>query len=69
MNFNFFKIVFFVGFLAYSQTIRAEVIDRVVAKVNDQIITLSEVMERARLLKLQAGQMNLNESLSKNEIS
>jgi peptidyl-prolyl cis-trans isomerase SurA len=59
INQAFFAILLFIVFLM-SDTAIAKVFDRVVAKVNSEIITLSSVNERAELLK-QKKQGSYNE--------
>jgi peptidyl-prolyl cis-trans isomerase SurA len=51
INQSFFTILLFLMFFM-SETAIAKVLDRVVAKVNSEIITLSSVKERVELLKL-----------------
>ena len=43
--------------------VQAEVIDRVVGKVNDAIITLSEVEDRAKLMRVNLGQLSGSKEL------
>ena len=41
--------------LVWTQISRAEVVDRIVAEVNDEIITMSELQTAAKAMEAQAG--------------
>ncbi len=54
-------LIFFVISLTFGSALRAELIDKVAAVVNDEVITLSEVREVARLLKNDKNAKGLSE--------
>lgn len=50
MNFNYLKLSAFIVFFALAQTAYGDIVDRVVAVVNEDVITLSEVNEEGKPL-------------------